>query len=143
MTDEVMHKCGIALIRLLKPLEYYQLTYGTWRYGLEKLYLLMEKQRNRGQDGAGVVSLKLNTSPGRKYFNRERETGSSAINEIFKTIYGKFSEAEQKRYAAAGFEDPKRCPECRRKKRKPPNSPARRERNGRYSGRRGRGEIEE
>ena len=96
MTDEVMHKCGIALVRLLKPLEYYQLTHGTWRYGLEKLYLLMEKQRNRGQDGAGIVSLKLNTPPGRKYFNRERETGSSAINEIFKTIYGKFSDAELK-----------------------------------------------
>jgi amidophosphoribosyltransferase len=104
MTDEVMHKCGIALIRLLKPLEYYQLTYGTWRYGLEKLYLLMEKQRNRGQDGAGIVSLKLNTAPGRKYFGRERETGSSAINEIFKKIYGKYSEAEQKHPQA--FKDP-------------------------------------
>jgi amidophosphoribosyltransferase len=96
MTDDVKHKCGIALIRLLKPLEYYQLTYGSWRYGLEKLYLLMEKQRNRGQDGAGVVSLKLNTPPGMKYFNRERETGSSAINEIFEKLYTRYSEAEQK-----------------------------------------------
>lgn len=93
MTDEVKHKCGIALVRLLKPLEHYQLTYGSWRYGLEKLYLLMEKQRNRGQDGAGVVSLKLDSPPGRKYFNRYRETGSSAINEIFRKIYGNFSEA--------------------------------------------------
>ena len=96
MTDEVMHKCGIALIRLLKPLEYYQLTYGSWKYGLEKLYLLMEKQRNRGQDGAGVVSLKMDIPPGMKNFSREREAGSSAINEIFGKIYGKFSEAEQK-----------------------------------------------
>ncbi len=104
MTDELKHKCGIALIRLLKPLEYYQLTYGSWRYGLEKLYLLMEKQRNRGQDGAGVVSLKMNTPPGRKYMNRERETGSSAINEIFRKIYGKFEEAEQR--SPQAFRDP-------------------------------------
>jgi len=95
MTDEVKHKCGIALIRLLKPLEHYQLTHGSWRYGLEKLYLLMEKQRNRGQDGAGIVSLKLDTPPGRKYFSRYRDTGDSAINEIFKRIYGNFSEAER------------------------------------------------
>ncbi len=69
--------------------------HGSWRYGLEKLYLLMEKQRNRGQDGAGIVSLKLDTPPGRKYFSRYRETGSSAINEIFRKIYGNFSEAER------------------------------------------------
>ena len=94
MTDDVKHKCGIALIRLLKPLEYYQLSYGSWRYGLEKLYLLMEKQRNRGQDGAGVVSLKLDIPPGKKYFNRQRESGDTAINEIFKRIYGKYEEAE-------------------------------------------------
>ena len=55
MTDEVKHKCGIALVRLLKPLEHYQLQYGSWRYGLEKLYLLMEKQRNRGLGGAGLA----------------------------------------------------------------------------------------
>lgn len=95
MTDDVKHKCGIALIRLLKPLEYYQLQYGSWRYGLEKLYLLMEKQRNRGQDGAGVVSLRLDTPPGRKYFSRRREAGSSAINEIFKKIYSRFGEEEK------------------------------------------------
>ena len=95
MTDEVKHKCGIALIRLLKPLEYYQLTHGSWRYGLEKLYLLMEKQRNRGQDGAGLVSLKLDVPPGKKYFSRNRETGSSAINSIFKRIYTRWEEAEK------------------------------------------------
>ena len=95
MTDEVKHKCGIALVRLLKPLEYYQVQYGSWRYGLEKLYLLMEKQRNRGQDGAGVVSLRLDTPPGKKYFNRRREAGSSAINEIFSRIYTRFEEEEK------------------------------------------------
>ena len=104
MTDEVKHKCGIALIRLLKPLEHYQLTYGSWRYGLEKLYLMMEKQRNRGQDGAGVVSLKLDVPPGRKYFSRKREIGSSAISEIFKQIYSGFEESEKLHPAA--YNDP-------------------------------------
>ena len=68
------------------------MNYGSWRYGLEKLYLLMEKQRNRGQDGAGLVSLKFDTPPGRKYFSRDRETGSSAINSIFKRIYTRWEE---------------------------------------------------
>ncbi len=104
MTDDVKHKCGIALIRLLKPLEYYQLQHGSWRYGLEKLYLMMEKQRNRGQDGAGLVSLKMDTPPGKKYFSRARETGSSAINEIFKKIYTKFEEVEKQNPDA--FYDP-------------------------------------
>jgi amidophosphoribosyltransferase len=104
MTDEVKHKCGIALVRLLKPLEHYQLQHGSWRYGLEKLYLLMEKQRNRGQDGAGVVSLRMDTPPGKNYFNRLRETGSSAINEIFQKIYSRFEEAEKEN--PDSFNDP-------------------------------------
>ena len=104
MTDEVKHKCGIALIRLLKPLEHYQEQYGSWRYGLEKLYLLMEKQRNRGQDGAGVVSLKMDFTPGKNYFSRQRETGSFAINEIFKNIYSRFEEEEKQNPGA--FDDP-------------------------------------
>ena len=104
MTDEVKHKCGIALVRLLKPLEHYQLQHGSWRYGLEKLYLLMEKQRNRGQDGAGVVSLRMDTPPGKNYFNRRRETGSSAINEIFQKIYSRFEEAEKEN--PDSFNDP-------------------------------------
>lgn len=104
MIDEIKHKCGIAMVRLLKPLEHYQLTYGSWRYGLEKLYLLMEKQRNRGQDGAGVVSLKLDTRPGMKYFNRQRENGSAAINTIFAKIYKDYTKAERK-YPGA-FNDP-------------------------------------
>src|SRR5210317_1186033 len=104
MSDLLLHECGIALIRLLKPLEYYQLKYGSWRYGLEKLYLLMEKQRNRGQDGAGVVSLKMDTRPGMKYFNRQRENGSAAINTIFAKIYKEYSKAERKH--AGAFNDP-------------------------------------
>jgi amidophosphoribosyltransferase len=104
MTDEIKHKCGIALVRLLKPLEHYQLTHGSWRYGLEKLYLLMEKQRNRGQDGAGIVSLRMDTAPGRKYFSRQRETGDTAINDIFKKIYSIYAKAERKHPDA--FNDP-------------------------------------
>ncbi len=95
MSDEIRHKCGIALIRLLKPLEYYQLKYGSWKYGLQKLYLLMEKQRNRGQDGAGLVSLKLDVPPGKKYFNRYRSMERDAIDDIFKFVYGNFTEAQR------------------------------------------------
>ncbi len=96
MSEEIKHKCGIALIRLLQPLEYYQLKYGSWKYGLQKLYLLMEKQRNRGQDGAGVVSLKLDVPPGMKYFSRHRSSDSDAINDIFKKIYGTYKKQERK-----------------------------------------------
>jgi amidophosphoribosyltransferase len=95
MSDELNHKCGIALVRLLKPLEYYQVKYGTWMYGLHKLYLLMEKQRNRGQDGAGIVSLKLDVPPGNKYFNRERSTDVSAINVVFDKIYKRIKKVEK------------------------------------------------
>ncbi|MFC2138302.1 amidophosphoribosyltransferase [Bacteroidota bacterium] len=86
MSDVIKHECGIALVRLLKPLEYYQFKYGTWRYGLQKLYLLMEKQHNRGQDGAGVVSIKFDLGPGAKYIDRSRSNNPSSINEVFKKI---------------------------------------------------------
>jgi len=82
----LQHECGIALIRLLKPLEYYQLKYGTWTYGLQKLYLLMEKQHNRGQDGAGVASIKFDLQPGLRYIDRARSCSSSSIREVFDTI---------------------------------------------------------
>ena len=95
MSEELKHKCGIALVRLLKPLEYYQVKYGTWRYGLQKLYLLMEKQRNRGQDGAGVVSLKFDVPSGNKYFNRQRSMDDSAINVVFDKIYKQFRKIEK------------------------------------------------
>ncbi len=86
MSDQLQHECGIALIRLLKPLEYYQLKYGTWTYGLQKLYLLMEKQHNRGQDGAGVASIKFDLQPGLRYIDRARSCSSSSIREVFDTI---------------------------------------------------------
>jgi len=78
--------CGIAMVRLLKPLDYYQKKYGTWQYGLQKMYLLMEKQHNRGQEGAGLATLKLNMPPGQEYIWRERVEGKNAIQEIFATI---------------------------------------------------------
>src|SRR5512145_28961 len=86
MTDGIKHECGIALVRLLKPLEYYQLKYGTWKYGLNKLYLLMEKQHNRGQDGAGIASVKIDLKPGKPFINRERSVKQAAINDIFKQV---------------------------------------------------------
>jgi amidophosphoribosyltransferase len=96
MTDEIKHECGIALIRLLKPLEYYQLNYGTWRWGLDKLYLLMEKQHNRGQDGAGVACIKIDVQPGYEYLNRVRSINASAIDDVFQQIQVDFTEAEAK-----------------------------------------------
>ncbi|MFV0376180.1 MAG: amidophosphoribosyltransferase [Mangrovibacterium sp.] len=86
MSELIKHECGIALIRLRKPLSYYQEKYGTWQYGLNKLYLLMEKQHNRGQDGAGVVSVKLNLKPGQEYINRYRSVEANPILDVFEKI---------------------------------------------------------
>jgi len=86
MSDTIKHECGVAMIRLLKPLEYYQEKYGTWMYGLRKLYLLMEKQHNRGQDGAGIATLKLDLPPGEKYIHRFRSNGSSPIKEVLDKV---------------------------------------------------------
>jgi amidophosphoribosyltransferase len=86
MSDAIKHECGIAFIRLLKPLEYYAQKYGSPLYGLTKLYLLMEKQHNRGQDGAGVGAIKLDPDPGEQYIFRQRANGSGAIAEIFEHI---------------------------------------------------------
>jgi len=83
MSEAIKHECGVAMIRLLKPLEYYQMKYGSWQYGLQKLYLLMEKQHNRGQEGAGMACVKLNMQPGQEYINRERALGSQAIDACF------------------------------------------------------------
>jgi amidophosphoribosyltransferase len=96
MTDVIKHECGIALIRLLKPLEYYHFKYGTWRYGLQKLYLLMEKQRNRGQDGAGIACIHIDMPPGQKYLHRIRATDSESINELFSRINAEFKKAGRK-----------------------------------------------
>lgn len=81
--EEIKHECGVAMIRLRKPLEYYKEKYGTYFYGFNKLYLLMEKQHNRGQEGAGLGCINLNATPGNEYIYRERGLGSGAIKEIF------------------------------------------------------------
>ena len=85
--EPLKHECGVAMIRLRKPLSYYQEKYGTWMYGLNKLYLLMEKQHNRGQEGAGLAVVKLDTQPGEEYLFRERAEGTGAIQEIFDTVH--------------------------------------------------------
>ena len=84
--EELKHECGVAMIRLLKPLDYYEKKYGTWAYGFNKLYLMMEKQHNRGQEGAGIASVSLNNEPGTEYMFREKAEGKDAITEIFKRI---------------------------------------------------------
>ena len=81
--EQLKHECGVAMIRLLKPLDYYQQKYGTWMYGLNKLYLMMEKQLNRGQEGAGMACVNLDAVPGAEYMFRERAEGKDAITEIF------------------------------------------------------------
>ena len=93
--EPLKHECGVAMIRLRKPLSYYQEKYGTWMYGLNKLYLLMEKQHNRGQEGAGLAVVKLHSAPGDEYLFRERAEGSSAIQEIFNAVYASFSDTPQ------------------------------------------------
>ncbi len=87
MSDAVKHECGIAMVRLLKPLDYYREKYGDAFWGLNKLYLLMEKQHNRGQEGAGMATVKLNARPGEEYIFRERAEGTGAIQEIFATVH--------------------------------------------------------
>ena len=89
--EHLKHECGVAMIRLLKPLSYYEQKYGTWRYGLNKLYLLMEKQHNRGQEGAGVACVNLDAAAGTEYMFRERAEGKDAITEIFKKVDGSFA----------------------------------------------------
>ncbi|MGX5690323.1 class II glutamine amidotransferase [Arcticibacter tournemirensis] len=94
MSESIKHECGIALIRLLKPLSFYQQKYGTALYGLNKLYLLMEKQHNRGQDGAGIATIKLDVSPGNRYISRYRAMGSTAVSEIFEYVQRKFADVQ-------------------------------------------------
>ena len=89
--EQLKHECGVAMIRLLKPLSYYERKYGTWRYGLNKLYLMMEKQHNRGQEGAGVACVNLDAPAGEEYMFREKAEGKDAITEIFKRIDDSFA----------------------------------------------------
>ena len=90
--EQLKHECGIAMIRLRKPLDFYQQKYGTWMYGLNKLYLLMEKQHNRGQEGAGVACVKLDAHPGEEFMFRERAEGTSAISKIFADMHKQIRE---------------------------------------------------
>ena len=94
MSDSIKHECGIALIRLLKPLEFYREKYGTAFYGLNKLYLLMEKQHNRGQDGAGVATIKLDVEPGSRYIARYRSNDAQPIKDVFSQINKRLEEAQ-------------------------------------------------
>lgn len=103
MTDVIKHECGIAVIRLLKPLDYYYNKYGTWQYGLDKMYLLMEKQHNRGQEGAGLGAVKLEASPGNEFIFRERALGSGAISEIFSHIHASFQQFSREQLSDIEF----------------------------------------
>jgi amidophosphoribosyltransferase len=87
MSDQIKHECGIAMLRLRKPVEYYIEKYGSWSFGLQKMYLMMEKQHNRGQDGAGIAGIKLNKAPGNKYIFRQRSIRQDSIKDIFGNIY--------------------------------------------------------
>ena len=84
--EQLKHECGVAMIRLLKPMAYYEQKYGSWAYGFNKLYLMMEKQHNRGQEGAGIASVSLNKEPGTEYMFREKAEGKNAITEIFSRV---------------------------------------------------------
>jgi amidophosphoribosyltransferase len=95
MSDEIKHECGLAFIRLRKPFSYYQQQYGTVMYGLNKLYLLMEKQHNRGQDGAGVAAVKLNTEPGYPFLYRIRSNANQSIADVFLQIGKEINEVEK------------------------------------------------
>lgn len=101
--EPLKHECGVAMIRLLKPLEYYQQKYGTWMYGLNKLYLMMEKQHNRGQEGAGMACVKLDGEPGNEYMFRERAEGKNAVTDIFATANRKFKDLSAEQLADAAF----------------------------------------
>ena len=101
--EQLKHECGVAMIRLLKPLEYYQQKYGTWMYGLNKLYLLMEKQHNRGQEGAGLACVKLESNAGEEYMFRERALGSGAIQEIFQKVQENFSSLSPQQLSDATY----------------------------------------
>jgi amidophosphoribosyltransferase len=86
MSDAIKHECGIALLQLKKPLAFYKEKYGSAFYGINKMYLLMEKQHNRGQDGAGFASIKFDMTPGQRYISRVRSADQQPIQKIFKII---------------------------------------------------------
>ncbi|MDC3348546.1 amidophosphoribosyltransferase [Flavobacteriaceae bacterium] len=95
MSDQIKHECGIALIRLLKPLEFYQKKYGSKSYGANKMYLMMEKQHNRGQDGAGIATVKIGAKPGEKYIFRERSSAKQPIQEVFARVSERIASSKE------------------------------------------------
>ena len=97
MSDSIQHECGIVLIRLLKPLDYYRRKYGTAFYGLKKLQLMMLKQRNRGQDGAGIATIKIGVEPGDKYISRKRSIASNYLEDLFEQVYSHFQGLPQEK----------------------------------------------
>lgn len=103
MSDFIKHECGIVFIRLLKPLDFYIKKYGTPLYGLNKLHLMMEKQRNRGQDGAGIVTIKLGLEPGQKIIDRKRQSGNRSIQRIFDNVYSNFKKLDKSHLNDASF----------------------------------------
>ena len=96
MSDAIKHECGIALIRLKKPLSFYKEKYGSALYGINKMYLMMEKQHNRGQDGAGFASIKYDMAPGQRYISRVRSSEQQPIQDVFNQIVHVFSKALRK-----------------------------------------------
>lgn len=94
MSDQIKHECGIALIRLLQPLEYYERKYGTPLYGLEKMQLLLQKQRNRGQDGAGIATIKIDPKPGTRYISRKRSNSPQYLKDLFHQVYKYFEDVD-------------------------------------------------
>jgi amidophosphoribosyltransferase len=97
MSDIIKHECGVALIRLLKPISFYKTKYGSARYGLHKMYQIMEKMINRGQDGAGISTVKLNAKPGTTYIDRLRSIEPKATQDIFSQVNELFVEAQKKK----------------------------------------------
>ena len=95
MSDQIKHECGIALIRLLKPLKFYQKKYGSKSYGANKMYLMMEKQHNRGQDGAGLATVKIGAKPGEKYIFRERSSAKQPIQEVFTRVNERINDSKE------------------------------------------------
>ena len=103
MEKNIHEDCGVAMLRLLKPLSYFKEKYGTWMYGLNKMYLMMEKQHNRGQEGAGIASVKLETQPGNEYMFRERAEGKNAVTEIFANIHKQYKDYTEVEIADVDF----------------------------------------
>ena len=95
MSESIKHECGIALLRLLKPIDFYKKKYGSSLYGLNKMYLLMEKQHNRGQDGVGIANVKLDTEPGKRYISRKRSIAANPLQDLFKQVNRRFVELEK------------------------------------------------